>query len=169
MKSHRRLSILFCYLCAELSLGFFFSSDSNTIFYVFVLMPSVFISLTNMNIFFCTFNYIVFANICYDIWFKTVAPSNRQQTEVEEIKTLRFPQGVNRMDGIRHQQIRGAVRVEQFEMKLERRGNCWRKKRQLLSSEKIHGCGERRHEEIAGVTVEEDGDRVGLEADVWLW
>lgn len=85
--------------------GFFFPSDSNTIFYVFVLMraPSVFISLTNMNIFFCTFNYIVLRIFAMISGLETVAPSNRQQTEVEEIKTLRFSQGVNRMDGIRHQ------------------------------------------------------------------
>lgn len=45
---------------------------------------------------------------------------NRQKTEVqvEEMKMLRYSLGVTRMDRIKNEQIRGTVKVKQFEDKV---------------------------------------------------
>ena len=65
---------------------------------------------------------------------ETVALTNRQEAEMEvaELKMLRFPFGVTRMDKIRNEYIRGTAQVGRFgektrEEKLMRYGHLRRK------------------------------------------
>ena len=100
---------------------------------------------------------------------ETVALTKRQEAEMEvaELKMLRFPLGVTRMDKIRNEYIRGTAQVGKFGEKTREARLIWyghlrrkddgytgkkdaedgvaRKEETGKAKKKVYGCGERGH------------------------